>query len=311
MVIRARSTHATPRSASTSRQRTGRAATTESPGTFNDVCTTGVCTSGAPDDQSCDDGNVCTDDVCDVALGCTNPNNTDPCDDGVSRTSGDVCGAGVCAGISTCPGGDVCNLVLNICEGFALRINLNGPEHVGTDWPGIWAADPGVGGACGPSAFTTASAINGTLDDALFQGEVFGNPTTCSVGGGTIPSGTYDVNLLFAEIFFGPGCAGGGPGTGARVFDIELEGAPMEAGFDIFAEGGCAASTTDPTTVPVVRSYQIAILDGSLDVLLPATVNNGMLSAIEVLPVPEPAWTVLFGSGLALLLGIGRGRMRQ
>ncbi len=78
------------------------------------------------------------------------------------------------------------------------------------------------------------------------------------------------MNLLFAEIFFGPGCSGGGPGTGARVFDIELEGAPMEAGFDIFAEGGCAASTTDPTTVPVVRSYQIAILDGSLDILLPA-----------------------------------------
>ncbi len=63
--------------------------------------------------------------------------------------------------------------------------------------------------------------------------------------------------------------------------------------------------------MPVVRSYQIAILDGSLDVLLPATVNDGKLSAIEVVPVPEPSWALLFGSGFAFLLGIGRGRMRQ
>jgi MYXO-CTERM domain-containing protein len=51
---------------------------------------------GAP--PACDDGNPCTTDRCDVALGCVSTDNTDACDDGDVCTASDVCGAGVCAG---------------------------------------------------------------------------------------------------------------------------------------------------------------------------------------------------------------------
>lgn len=64
--------------------------------TVGDVCANGACTPGA--DLSCDDSNPCTDDACDVLLGCQNVPNTAPCDDADPCTSGDVCSGGLCVG---------------------------------------------------------------------------------------------------------------------------------------------------------------------------------------------------------------------
>ena len=49
-------------------------------------------------DAECDDGNGCTDDVCDPASGCSNPPNTADCDDGDACTGQDTCAGGACAG---------------------------------------------------------------------------------------------------------------------------------------------------------------------------------------------------------------------
>jgi hypothetical protein len=46
----------------------------------------------------CDDGNVCTDDGCDPASGCTHIANNAPCDDGDACTTGDACAAKACVG---------------------------------------------------------------------------------------------------------------------------------------------------------------------------------------------------------------------
>ena len=46
----------------------------------------------------CDDGNPCTDDACDPAVGCVYTNNTNACDDGSACTRTDVCSGGVCVG---------------------------------------------------------------------------------------------------------------------------------------------------------------------------------------------------------------------
>ncbi len=62
----------------------------------NDSCNDGVC-QGTP--IGCNDQNVCTDDGCDPASGCTHANNTLACDDANHCTTGDTCdGAGHCAG---------------------------------------------------------------------------------------------------------------------------------------------------------------------------------------------------------------------
>ncbi len=77
--------------------------------TVGDTCGGGVCVSGSS--LSCDDGNVCTDDVCDPAIGCVNTNNMVACDDFDACTVGDTCGGGVCVsgGPLSCDDGLFCN----------------------------------------------------------------------------------------------------------------------------------------------------------------------------------------------------------
>lgn len=74
-----------------------------------DVCSGGECVGGAP--LQCDDGNGCTDDGCDPALGCVTVNNTAPCDDDDPCSVGDRCVAGSCRpgpGRLDCDDGNVC-----------------------------------------------------------------------------------------------------------------------------------------------------------------------------------------------------------
>ena len=49
-------------------------------------------------DTDCDDGDPCTDDVCDATYGCLNVTNTAPCDDGDACTEADACFEGLCLG---------------------------------------------------------------------------------------------------------------------------------------------------------------------------------------------------------------------
>ena len=67
--------------------------------TVGDQCVDGSCAPG--DSIECDDGNDCTDDVCDNELGCVFTLNQAECDDGDVCTTGDTCSLGACAG-STC-----------------------------------------------------------------------------------------------------------------------------------------------------------------------------------------------------------------
>ncbi|MBN2498407.1 MAG: hypothetical protein JXR96_27700 [Deltaproteobacteria bacterium] len=66
-------------------------------------------------DSDCDDGDVCTDDICGAAGDCQHPFNLAPCNDGLFCTSTDVCdGAGHCVGRGDpCAGGDACNSTCN------------------------------------------------------------------------------------------------------------------------------------------------------------------------------------------------------
>jgi hypothetical protein len=64
-----------------------------------ETCQSGTCTAGTP--PNCDDGNICTADSCDPALGCQNT----PVADGISCSDGDVCnGAETCQSGACSPG---------------------------------------------------------------------------------------------------------------------------------------------------------------------------------------------------------------
>lgn len=62
--------------------------------TVEDFCLDSACKPGSALD--CNDGDVCTFDNCHAELGCENPPNTAPCDDGSACTKGDVCADGNC-----------------------------------------------------------------------------------------------------------------------------------------------------------------------------------------------------------------------
>ncbi|HKQ63206.1 MAG TPA: post-COAP-1 domain-containing protein [Candidatus Polarisedimenticolaceae bacterium] len=83
-----------------------------------DTCLGGVCHDNGfkPAGTSCtDDGNVCTDDLCDGNGSCAQVNNTVSCDDGNDCTAGDTCTNGVCVGGA--PPEEVCNGVDDDCDG--------------------------------------------------------------------------------------------------------------------------------------------------------------------------------------------------
>ena len=77
--------------------RSGSQCSTGDPCSVNDQCDdTGTCISGGK--KFCDDGNPCTDDLCDGVTGeCTHPNNTASCEDGDFCTIGDHCSNGACS----------------------------------------------------------------------------------------------------------------------------------------------------------------------------------------------------------------------
>ena len=65
------------------------------------TCAAGTCTEESnSEDSQCDDGNSCTDDVCDPEIGCVySPLSNVACDDGDNCTFDDTCSQGACIGI--------------------------------------------------------------------------------------------------------------------------------------------------------------------------------------------------------------------
>ena len=168
------------------------------------VCTTDSCneTTDTCDhvasDAACDDGNACTDNWCDLALGCQYHDNTVSCSDGNACSTNDTCSQGICVGgtaldcndgiacttdtcvspggcqhADNCTGGLVCNLTEGICGSSqvpGLPINVGaawryfeGSVEPPADWTAILFDD--AAWLSGPSGFgygTDCTAQRGT-----------------------------------------------------------------------------------------------------------------------------------------------------
>jgi hypothetical protein len=152
------------------------------------------CDPGVPLD--CDDGNPCTDDLCDPVLGCVHVNNTAPCDDGDLCTSGDQCQGGTCVGLPVaCNDGSLCN--------------------------GIETCDPGTG-ACLPGTSLVCDDGNECTDDSCdpLLGCVFANNTApCDDGDACTTSDTCQAGV----------CSGTpDPVCQASALLATLSGAPLD-----------------------------------------------------------------------------------
>jgi chitodextrinase len=143
-----------------------------------------------------------------------------------------------------------------------VRVNSGGAAYF--DGQGrIWRTDNGF--TSGNGGEVTSAVIANTEDDPLYQSERFGPNVNYNF---TLPSGLYEVDLHFAEVF--PGAYA----SGSRVFDVLAEGSGVIFGLDIFDSAG--SETAYIETIP------LSVADGELSLSLAAQIQNAKILAIEV-----------------------------
>ena len=143
-----------------------------------------------------------------------------------------------------------------------IRVNAGAGSY--SDSQGqTWSADFGYVG--GGATYSTANAISGTSDPALYQTERY-NYGTLQYGF-AVPNGSYTVTLKFAEIYFN--------NAGQRVFNIVLNGTTVASNFDVVAQAGGSYRAVD-------RSFTVPVTTGQLTIQLLAVVENPQVSAIQI-----------------------------
>src|SRR5215469_11597506 len=150
-----------------------------------------------------------------------------------------------------------------------IRVNAGGSAY--RDSKGqTWSADNGFNtGRLSHSA--PYATVTNTSNPILFK--------SARVGVATIPdlqyqfaatNGLYKLNLYFAETYY--------TRAGSRVFDVQMQGATVFSGIDIFAQAGANHA--------LVKSAQISVTRGQIVIRFAHRVNKDVpiISAIEILP---------------------------
>jgi hypothetical protein len=130
----------------------------------------------------------------------------------------------------------------------------------------------------GEATLLGSGDILGTSDDELYRSQrttTSRDPKNSFVYAIAVPDdGIYRIRLHFAETVFG--AEGGKKGrAGNRVFDVDAEGEPALRDFDIYAEVGAETA--------VVKSFDVEVDDGTLELEFRGVVGQPVVSAIEVL----------------------------
>lgn len=146
--------------------------------------------------------------------------------------------------------------------GFAARVTAR--SYPVTDARGrVWGPRPATLGTTNTDRSLDGKPIAGTTDDVLYQVNAWGTPGYWL----KVPSpGTYRVRLLMAESYFSA--------PKQRVFSVTAEGKPVAAGIDLVAIAG-RATAHDVT-------FEVPVTDGQLTLGFAATVDQPVVSAIEV-----------------------------
>jgi glucuronoarabinoxylan endo-1,4-beta-xylanase len=148
-----------------------------------------------------------------------------------------------------------------------IRVNAGGPAY--KDAKGqSWSADYGFNtGTLSSSA--SWGYVTGTTDPVLFKSARVGTSSGAELQYQfAVPDGTYKVNLYFAETYFNS--------AGKRIFDVQIQGATLFSGLDIFAQAGAFHA--------LVKSAQVSVTQGQIVIRLVHHVTVPIISAIEILP---------------------------
>ena len=143
-----------------------------------------------------------------------------------------------------------------------IRVNAGGPQYLDPQ-NNTWLADTNYSGG---ATFSTGNAISNTSTPALYQSERYSMQNYTFSG---LLSGTYTINLKFAEIYF--------TAAGKRVFNVAINGQTVLSNFDIYAQAGAAYKALD-------KPFLVSVTNGQIVIGFTAIVDNPKISAIEILP---------------------------
>ena len=153
-----------------------------------------------------------------------------------------------------------------------LRLNCGGPALV-VDGLSFAKDQYFTGRSTQAYEYDNISAIEGTTLDALYR-TVRTNISADSSFGYEVPlsNGEYQLNLHFAELFFG---VAGRPGeAGQRVFSVTVEGETVLPDLDLYAEVG-------PQTA-LVKQFSVEVEDGALTIDFDPIASRPQLVALEI-----------------------------
>ncbi len=146
------------------------------------------------------------------------------------------------------------------------RVNAGGPLYPDS-WGNTWIADTNFNSG---TSHCVTNTVTNTNDSTLYQCERYGNPFTYAFN---VPAGAYQVTLKFAELFQ--------TATGARVFDVSINGAQVLSDYDIFLDTGAEYSAVSKVF------NNISPVGGLISLQFgPATVDNAQVCAIQINPQP-------------------------
>jgi hypothetical protein len=175
-----------------------------------------------------------------------------------------------------------------------LRVNAGGPQL--SDSP-AWQADtaaapsPFNNAASGGNSATFSTAATIDLSDAslpagtpiaLFQTARFDKPSGANLlWDFPVTPGQYEVRLYFSEIYSGAFA------TGARVFDVAIEGQTVLNDYDVFADVGGNKG--------VMKTFTVSS-DAHLNIDFLRVIQNPAVNAIEILPAQSGPATLTSSS---------------
>ena len=147
-----------------------------------------------------------------------------------------------------------------------IRVNSGGGAY--TDPAGVlWSADTGFTNG---STYQSATAISATNSPGVYQSERWASNSLQYQF--TVPNGSYNVNLKFAEIY--------NTQAGQRVFNATINGQTVLTNFDIFAQAGGANKALD-------KQFPVSVSGGVITIQLLAVVSNPKISGIEIVLQPK------------------------
>ncbi|WP_347157367.1 malectin domain-containing carbohydrate-binding protein [Pontibacter chitinilyticus] len=161
------------------------------------------------------------------------------------------------------------------CVVTAIRINAGGAAYQAKNGDNFMADQYFSTTNSNTYSNTSIADIGNTEDDLLYKTERSGNTDrgsfTYSI---PVKNGNHTVKLHFAEIY-----STSTADIGRRVMNVKVEGQTVLSNYDIIADVGVRTA--------VVKSYDVAVTDGVLNLEFAATANRPKVSAIEVITVSE------------------------